>query len=497
MIELTNLINAYLWSPAMVGLCLGVAIIYSVVLKFPQIRLFKTMIRCLTRSSSSENGISSFQGFAMALGGRVGVGNIAGVATAVFYGGPGAIFWMWVYAILGAASAFAESTSGQIWKRKEANEYCGGPASYIDQGAKAKPLAVLFALFAVMAFGATGPTVQAYNIAESMKNAFGIDPLITGIATALLFVVVVAGGAKRIGSFASYVVPVMAIAYVILTFVILGLNITKVPSMFALIFSCAFNQDAVFGSIFGSTIMWGVKRAVYSSEAGMGSGAQASSATEVSHPAKQGLTEAFSVYIDTLVVCTATGLMILCTNSYNVIDGNGTYIAEYVPGVDAGIGYTQIAIDSLQQGLGSIFIAIAIFFFAFTTLLSFGYYAMPNISYLLKDEKKSRIAIRIVIGVQFIMIIYGSTNNSALAWNLADVGVGCMAWCNLIGLLLLLPPVSRVLKNFDRQKRAGLDPVFDPDECGIKNAELWHEIVKDHYQDLKDKKDACKEYTPQ
>ena len=194
---LVNTLNGYLWGPIMIVLCLGVAIIYSVVLKFPQIRLFKSMVHYLTKGSSSENGISSFQGFAMALGGRVGVGNIAGVATAIFYGGPGALFWMWIYALLGAASAFAESTAGQIWKTEDNGEYCGGPAQYIARGLRCKPLAVLYALAAVLAFGLTGPTVQSYNIADSMRNAFNVPPLVTGIIVAILFAVIVAGGAKH------------------------------------------------------------------------------------------------------------------------------------------------------------------------------------------------------------------------------------------------------------------------------------------------------------
>jgi len=242
MVEITNAINAVLWSPVMVILCLSVGIIYSIALKFPQIRLFKSMVHYLMRGSASDEGISSFQAFAMALGGRVGVGNISGVATAIFYGGPGALFWMWVYAFLGAASAFAESTASQIWKIEANKAYCGGPADYIDRGSKKKFLAVLYALAAVLAFGLTGPTVQAYNIADSAKNAFGISPVITGIFVAALFALIVTGGAKRIGSFASYVVPVMAIAYIVLTVIILVANVQHIPSMFALIFKCAFNQ---------------------------------------------------------------------------------------------------------------------------------------------------------------------------------------------------------------------------------------------------------------
>lgn len=379
------------------------------------------MVHYLTKGSSSENGISSFQGFTMALGGRVGVGNIAGVATAIFYGGPGALFWMWVYALLGAASAFAESTAGQIWKTEDNGEYCGGPAQYIARGLRCKPLAILYALAAAVAFGLTGPTVQSYNIADSVRNAFHIPPLVTGIVIEILFAIIVAGGAKRIGSFASYVVPFMAGVYIVRMVIILGANITRVPAMFGLIFRCAFNKEAALGAIFGSTIMWGVKRGVYSSEAGQGSGAQASSAAEVSHPVKQGLAQAFSVYIDTLVVCTATGLMILCTGCYNIVDGAGNVLVEALPGIEAGTGYTQAAIDTVFPGFGSAFIA--------------------------------------------------------------DVGVGLIAWFNLLGLLFLVKPVAAPLKDFEKQKKLGLDPVFVPEDCGIKNAEFWHEITNEHYSD--------------
>ena len=283
-------------------------------------------------------------------------------------------------------------------------------------------LGILYALAAAVAFGLTGPTVQSYNIADSVRNAFHIPPLVTGIVIAILFAIIVAGGAKRIGSFASYVVPFMAGVYSVLMFIILGANITRVPAMFGLIFRCAFNKEAALGAIFGSTIMWGVKRGVYSSEAGQGSGAQASSAAEVSHPVKQGLAQAFSVYIDTLVVCTATGLMILCTGCYNIVDGAGNALVEALPGIEAGTGYTQAAIDTVFPGFGSAFIA--------------------------------------------------------------DVGVDLIAWFNLLGLLFLVKPVAALLKDFERQKKLGLDPVFVPEDCGIKNAELWHEITNEHYSNL-------------
>lgn len=485
LVDITNVINGYLWSPAMIVLCLGVGIFFSVRLGFFQIRLIKDMVKHLLGGKSSESGISSFQGFSMALGGRIGVGNIAGVATAICFGGPGAVFWMWVYAFLGAGSAFAESVLAQTWKEEIDGEYRGGPAYFIEKGTGIRILAVLFAIAGIIANAFTGPTIQAFNIAESAKNAFGIPTIVTGIVVAVLFAFVIFGGMKRIGSVAEKIVPIMAGIYILLTVVILVANIKHIPGMFAMIFSSAFNMNAVFGAIWGQTVMWGVKRAVYSSEAGMGSGSQASAAAEVSHPAKQGLAQSFSVYVDTLFVCTATALMILSTGMYNVSGlKEGSFIIQNLPGIDAGTGYTQAAIDTLLPGMGSAFIAVAIFFFAFTTILSFGFYADCNVAFLFRTNKNLR---GVQIGIKIVligMIIFGSVRSSAVAWNMADVGVGFMAWVNLIALILLYKPVIKILKDYEQQKKLGIDPVFEPEKLGIKNADLWSKIVKRSYSDM-------------
>lgn len=485
LVDITNTINGYLWSVAMVALCLGVATFFSVRLGFFQVRLIKDMVKHLLGGKSSDSGISSFQGFAMALGGRIGVGNIAGVATAICFGGPGAVFWMWVYAFLGAGSAFAESVLAQTWKEQINGEYRGGPAYFIEKGTGLKSLAILFAIAGIIANAFTGPTIQAFNIAESANNAFGIPTIVTGCLVAALFGFVIFGGMKRIGSVAEKVVPVMAGIYILLTLVILVVNIKSVPSMFALIVKSAFNMEAVFGSIWGQTIMWGVKRGVYSSEAGMGSGSQAAAAAEVSHPAKQGLAQSFSVYVDTLFICTATAIMILSTGMYNVAGINeSSFIIENLPGVAAGTGFTQAAIDTLIPGLGSAFLAVAIFFFAFTTILSFGFYADCNIAFLFRKSKNLKGLEIGIKSILIVMIIFGSVRSSAVAWNLADVGVGFMAWVNLIALILLYKPVLKILKDYEYQKKLGLDPVFEPEKCGIKNAELWEDITKQNYSEL-------------
>lgn len=489
LIDLTNSINGYLWGIVMILLCLGVGLLFTLSLRFFQVRLIKDMVKNLLGGKSSQQGISSFQGFAMALGGRIGVGNIAGVATAICFGGPGAVFWMWVYAFLGAGSAFAESTLAQVWKEEINGEYRGGPAYYIEKGTGIKALAVLFAIAGLIANALTGPTIQAFNVAESVNNAFGIPALATGCVVAALFAFVIFGGMKRIGSVAEKIVPVMAGLYILLMLIVLVVNFKNVPAMFGLIFTSAFNMNAVFGAIWGQTIMWGVKRGVYSSEAGMGSGSQASAAAEVSHPVKQGLAQSFSVYVDTLFICTATALMILSTGMYNVAGAEeGTFIIENLPGVAAGTGYTQAAIDTLVPGLGSAFLAVAIFFFAFTTILSFGFYADSNMAYLFKNSKNLnglQVVIKLIL---IVMIVFGSVKSSTLAWNMADVGVGLCAWINLLALILLVKPVLKLMKDYEYQKKLGLDPVFQPEMCGINNAPLWDKIASQKYGELLEKK---------
>lgn len=469
-----------LWSTPMIYLVLAVGLYFTVRLAFPQLRRIPDMLRYLLGGGDSTQGVSSFQAFAMALGGRVGVGNIAGVATAIHFGGPGAMFWMWITAFVGSAVAVVESSLAQVWKEEINGEYRGGPAYYIEKGLSLKWLAAFYALATVFACTITGPSIQAFNIAESVDNAYAVDPRITGVVVAVLFCAVVLGGMKRIGAVCGLVVPVMAAAYILLGLVMLVINAEGVPAMFALIFRSAFGGEAMFGGMIGAVIMWGVRRAIYSSEAGTGSGAQASAAAEVSHPVKQGLAQGFSVYVDTLFVCTITGLMILSTNSYNVEGPDGRLIVEYAPGLDAGPAYTQAAIDSVFPGLGSGFVAIAMFFFAFTTLLSFGFYADTNIAYLLRSSRWERPVTTIFQLILAASIILGSFRSSEFAWALADIGIGLYTWINLIALAFLSPKAVAVFKDYERQRRAGQNPTFDPEVVGITNAPVWREIARRH-----------------
>ncbi|MGL5553705.1 MAG: alanine/glycine:cation symporter family protein, partial [Aeromonas veronii] len=366
--EIVNAINGVIWSPALIYLCLGVGLYFSLRTRFLQLRHIKEMVRLMFDGKSTDAGVSSFQALAMTLAGRVGTGNIAGVATAITFGGPGALFWMWMVAFLGASSAFVESTLGQVYKEKINGEYRGGPAFYIEKGLGMKWYAWTFAIATVFACGVLLPGVQANSIGSSLQTAFNIDPNVTAAGLALLLGFIIFGGVKRIASFASTVVPFMALGYIIVACVIIALNIGQLPGVLLLIWKSAFGLDAGFGAILGLAIMWGVKRGVYSNEAGQGTGPHASSAAAVSHPAKQGLVQAFSVYIDTLFVCSATGFMLLITGLYNVQGPDGAAIYTGIAGIAAGPGYVQTAMESMMPGFGSIFVAIALFFFAFTTI---------------------------------------------------------------------------------------------------------------------------------
>lgn len=485
MLEALDSFNGILWGDTMVYLCIGVGLLFTVGTRFMQVRLIRDMIWQLMKGGDSKRGISSFQSFAMALGGRVGVGNIAGVATAIFYGGPGAIFWMWVMGMVGAGTAFAESVLAQTYKDEIKGEYRGGPAQFIAKGTGQKWLGGLYAITSFIACCITGPALQSFNIADTMNIAFEIPPIAVGIVIAILFCLIVFGGMKRIGKFAEVVVPFMAIAYVAVALIVLVISHRNIPAMFGLIFRSAFNMEAAFGGIFGGTVMWGIKRGVYSSEAGMGTGSIASASAEVSHPVKQALAQSFSVYIDTIVVCTCTALMILATGMYNVAGADGEMIVHNLPGIGEGAGYTQAAVDTLVPGFGKIFVALAILFFAFTTILSFGFYTDSAVSFFFGKSVHLKKIQYFVKTFSAAMIIYGSLHEAALIWGLEDMGVGMMVWVNLIGLILVCRPVFRLLDDYEKQKKAGLNPLFRPGPAGIKGAELWNEIADREEEDRK------------
>ena len=475
--QIINTISGYVWSPALVAICLMAGLYFSIGTRFVQVRRIGEMARLLfSTDKTQKTGITSFQAFSMALSGRVGTGNIVGVATAIGYGGPGAIVWMWIIAFLGAGSAFSEATLSQIYKEEHKGQFRGGPAYYIEKGLHSKWLAVIFAVIAVVACGWFLPPVQSNGIAISFANTFHISPMWVGAVVALLIGLVVMGGVKRIANVAQIVAPFMAIVYVLLSIVVLAYHIREVPHAFMEMIQSAFGMNQAFGDILGATIACGVKRGIYSNEAGQGTGAIVAGAAKVSHPVKQGLVQAFSVYIDTLLVCTATAVMILACKTYNVFDGAGNILvaAEGVELGAPGVSYTSAALGTFLGGnWGGIIVSIALFFFAFTTIMAYYYYAETNLVYLFGKGKIEHILIWVLrLGVVG-MVFFGSLYEAKMIWDVGDTGVGLMAWVNIIAILLLSPKAFKALKSYERQKKAGKEPVFDPKEIGAKGAEFW------------------------
>ena len=458
------------------------------------------MYSLLLSGKKSEHGISSFQALAVSLSGRVGTGNIAGVAAAIGFGGPGSVFWMWVVAFFGASTAYIESTLAQIYKEVDQGQYRGGPAYYIEKITGQKWYSIVFASATILACGILLPGVQSNSIGNAVEVAVGSGDMIqTGIGLfseakiitaagiVLILGFIIFGGVKRIAGFTQFVVPFMALAYIIVAGVIIALNISELPHIFSLIVGDAFTPIAGIGAAIG----WGVKRGVYSNEAGQGTGPHAAAAAEVEHPAQQGLVQAFSVYIDTLLVCSATAFVILITGAYNVhgvgdaflIQNIGAEVASNSP------AYTQIAVESVLPGVGKPFIAFALFFFSFTTILAYYYIAETNVAYIQRALKIKSFTFVLKI-VLMLATFYGTIKAANLAWGLGDIGVGLMAWLNLVGLLIIFvmgKPAIVALKDYEKQRRIRKEVyTFEPLKLGIKNASFWEKRHKVNNIDVED-----------
>lgn len=483
MTKFVQALDAIVWSPVLVYLCLGAGLYFSIRTRFMQVRGLGEMVRLMFQGQASAAGVSSFQALAMSLSGRVGTGNIAGVATAIAFGGPGSVFWMWVVAFLGASTAYVESTLGQIYKEKDDNgQYRGGPAYYIEKGIGQKWYAWLFALVTAIATGFLLPGVQANSIAAGLENAWGIAPAVTAAGVVVLLGFIIFGGVKRIAAFAQVVVPFMALAYMLVALVIMFINVQQVPEIVALIVKSAFGMEAGFGAMVGLAVQWGVKRGVYSNEAGQGTGPHAAAAAEVSHPAKQGYVQAFSVYVDTLLVCSATAFIILSTGLYNVYDPASAidpttglhtgYLVSQLDGVVHGPGFAQSAVESVLPGFGKVFVALALLFFAFTTIVAYYYMAETNIAYINRKIHRPWMVFLLRIGMM-AAVTYAALGSVGIAWSLGDIGVGLMAWLNIVAILILQRPALKALRDYEAQKKAGKDPQFDPEALGIRNADFW------------------------
>ncbi|MGD9021599.1 MAG: alanine/glycine:cation symporter family protein [Lysobacterales bacterium] len=491
MADIVATINSYVWSSALVYLCLGAGLFFSIMTRFAQVRQFREMLRLLVGGRESTQGISTFQALAVSLSGRVGTGNIAGVAAAIGFGGPGAVFWMWVVAFLGASTAYVESALGQIYKEVDEGQYRGGPAFYIEKALGQKWYAWIFALATVFACGFLLPGVQANAIGNAVDLALGGGAIISspfgevsqyklavGSFIVVVLGIIIFGGVKRIAHFTQIVVPVMALLYVASALVIIALNIEAVPGVIKMIVGDAFTPMAGFGAAIG----WGVKRGIYSNEAGQGTGPHAASAAEVQHPAQQGLVQAFSVYVDTLLVCSATAFMILITGAYHVtgVEGavsGGALTAAVDPNSPA---FTQMAVESVVAGVGAPFVAVALLFFAFTTLLAYYYIAETNVAYIKRTFNIPGLMLILKVGLM-ATAFYGAIRTASLAWAMGDIGVGLMAWLNIVGILIIFlvaKPAIKALRDYEEQQRAGVKRYsFDPRALGIKNAAFWEKRI--------------------
>ena len=493
---LVDLVNGIIWSPALVYLCLGAGLFYSIMTRFVQVRLFGEMITLLFTGKSSAQGISSFQALAVSLAGRVGMGNIAGVAAAIGFGGPGAVFWMWVVAFLGASTAYVEATLAQIYKEKDVitGEYRGGPAYYFERALGQRWYGILFAVASILACGMFLPGVQANGVISAFAQVMGegtpmnIMGLEVGsmrlVGLAIILVIlgtIIFGGIKRIATFTEYAVPFMALGYIGLALVIMFTNYQMIPEVFGLIISDAFTAQAGFGAAIG----WGVKRGIYSNEAGQGTGPHAAAAAEVEHPSQQGLVQAFSVYVDTLLVCSATAFMIITMGTYNIQGTlpDGQFIVQNVAaGVEINSpAFTQMAMETMYGQFGNIFIVVAVCFFAFTTILAYYYIAEVNVAYLTRfiSRGANRTGLFLVKILIMVMVAYGGLNSAGYIWDIGDIGVGLMAWLNIVGILVIFivaRPTLTMLRDYEAQRKAGVKHyTFDPAKFGIKNAPYWEE----------------------
>ncbi|MDR1407441.1 MAG: alanine:cation symporter family protein [Tannerella sp.] len=481
--DIIAMASAHIMGVPFIILCLGTGLYFSVRTGFLQIRYLKDMVQKLFKSESSSVGISSFQAFMLALSGRVGTGNIAGVATAIALGGPGAVFWMWVTAFFGAGTAYIEAALGQVYKSKINGHYRGGPAYYILKGLKMKTYAIAFAIVTILSLGVLLPGVQSNAICIAFGNAFEMNYILTAILIVFLLALIIFGGIKRIAQVAEIVTPFMALGYMLLAIVIIAINYRNIPDMFMLIVKSALGFYPLLGGMTGAAISMGVKRGLFSNEAGQGTAPHAAAAAHVSHPGSQGLVQAFSVYVDTLLVCSATAFIILATGMYRVYDGVGGAIVFDGGGLPAHVTeygpiFTQLGVDKHFPGFGAAFVALALFFFAFTTIMSYYFQAETNV-YFLTRNRRPRVSFWSVNALRVVMLVvtyFTSINEMQLAWNMADIGIGLMAWFNIIAILLLQKPALKTFFDYERQRRKGIrEPVFNPVELGIANAEEWEE----------------------
>ena len=449
---IVNEINNIIWSYLIIIVLIGSGIWYTLSTRFVQIRMLPEMIKLLSTSfgeKTSGSTISSFQAFCVSTASRVGVGNIAGVAIAIVTGGPGAVFWMWVIAFMGCATGFVESTLAQIYKLpRENGAFHGGPAYYIQNALHSPAIAKLFAILISVTFGLIYVSVQANTIALSIETAFGVAPIVTAIILAILTAMVIFGGMTRIAKFTEWLVPFMAGLYIIVAIIVVIFNIDKVPGMFALIIHDAFSPQAAVGGGIGSAIMTGVKRGLFSNEAGEGSIPNAAATAHVPHPVQQGLIQSFGVYVDTWIVCSASAFIVLLTGQYTI------------GGELTGIALAQASLASVFGSLAPSAVAVMIFLFAFSSVVGNYYYGEINIAFF---EGNTKLFLNIFRSLVVAMVVFGSIAELSLVWNLADLFMGCLALTNLYAIARLAKYARIAFADYLAQKEKGIArPTFNP-----------------------------------
>ncbi len=450
--ELVSIANGILWGKLMVWLLLGTGIFYSVRLGLPQIRHFGHMFKVMfSGRTSAEGGITPFQALCTGLAAQVGTGNLAGVATALVSGGPGAIFWMWITALVGMATIFGEATLAQVFRVKsEDGTYRGGPAYYLEKGLGQKWMGVLFAFSIIVAMAFIFNAVQCNSIAAGLRGAFNLNEVYVAGATIVLTALVIFGGLRRIAHVAEIVVPLMAGLYILGSLVVVVTHFSEIPAVFSLIFKSAFGAKQVAGGVLGHTVAmafrYGVSRGLFSNEAGMGSTPNAHATADVKHPARQGFTAMMGVFVDTILICTATAAIILLSGT---LDSGKT-----------GVELTQIAVEATLGSWGPTFIAVALMFFAWTSILGNYYYGESNLMYIFPNCGKGGLAVYRVMVLG--MLMFGATSSVPFVWELADFFNGIMALLNLIGILLLSGIVVKMMNDYESQIKSGIDdPVID------------------------------------
>ncbi|MBG9817515.1 MULTISPECIES: alanine/glycine:cation symporter family protein [Bacillus] len=435
--------NDFIWTYIVIALLLGVGLYFTYRTRFLQVRMMKEMLRVLKEGRKEKEGISPFQAFAISMAARVGTGNITGIAIAIAIGGPGAIFWMWIVAIIGSASSFVESTLAQVYKVKDKTGFRGGPAYYMEKGLNKRWMGILFAILITISFGIVFNAVQSNTISVAFKNSFGLDRLTVGIVMAVIIAAIIFKGIQAIAKASEYIVVVLAVAYIGIAFFVIVTNITELPGVISTIVKHAFGFEQFAGGTLGGALLQGIKRGLFSNEAGMGSAPNAAATAVTSHPVKQGLIQAFGVLTDTLIICTSTAFLVLFSDAYKTTNLQGIELTQ----------------ASLSQHIGpwaSSFLAIMIFLFAFSTLIGNYYYGETNIEFLGANKIWLNIYRIAVIG----MVLFGSVATVPLVWGLADLFMGLMVIVNLIAITMLSKVAFAALKDYTRQKKEGKDPVF-------------------------------------